>query len=232
LPWRRTGGLVKRAVAVSATVVAAFWIYTAVTQLTQPHPVPPTVASIASHVAIRTAIVLALVAVLLRSSGETIGSLGFSIDGIWRFVARTLLLSVGLFILSNVILVPIFSALLGKGGSVPIAGLFRDRRDLPFWIFSAVVGGGFGEELARAFALTRFEKLFGRAGLAGAFVVDSLVFGSGHLYQGPASAAGTVVTGMVLAWIFLKRRRVIDAMAVHAVFDLMGIAAGYMLYGR
>jgi membrane protease YdiL (CAAX protease family) len=39
-------------------------------------------------------------------------------------------------------------------------------------------------------------------------------------------------TGLLLGLIFLQRRRVIDAMAVHALFDLMGIAAAYALYAR
>ncbi len=35
-----------------------------------------------------------------------------------------------------------------------------------------------------------------------------------------------------MAFIYLRRRRVMDAMLVHAAFDLLGIAAAYALYGR
>ena len=100
------------------------------------------------------------------------------------------------------------------------------------WIFSAIVGGGFAEELWRAFVLTRFDALFGRKGVVFALIADSLVFGLGHLYQGPASALTTVFTGALLALIFLWKRRVIDAMVVHALFDLAGIAVAYALYAR
>lgn len=223
----------KQALVVSAAIIAAWWAYAAVSQILRPHPMPETVAAIALNVTIRTSIVLAIVYALMRWSGETLASLGFGIDGAWRFALRTLWMSIALFIVSNVVLSSIFGKVFGAGnGAPPIAPLFRDRADIPFWVYSAIVGGGFGEELARAFVLTRFEKLFGRGGLVAALVVDSLVFGCGHLYQGRASAAATVFTGLILALIFLRRRRVIDAMAVHATFDLLGIAAGYAIYAR
>src|SRR5262249_51644010 len=101
----------------------------------------------------------------------------------------------------------------------------------PMWFASAIVGGGYGEELGRAFVLTRFEKAFGRPGLVIALVVDTIVFGIGHLYQGPSSAIIAGCSGLALAFIFLWRRRVIDAMAVHALFDLMGIAVAFAVYG-
>src|SRR5262245_30945403 len=66
-----------------------------------------------------------------------------------------------------------------------------------------VVGGGFNEELVRAFILTRFEQAFGQWGLALAIVVDSIEFGIGHLYQGIAGAAVTGLTGLLYALIFL-----------------------------
>ena len=221
----------KNALAVSGAIVAAWWVYSAVTQLLHPHPMPDSVAAIAVNVTIRTSIVLAIVYALLRWNGETLGSLGFRIDSAWRFALRTLWMSIALFIVSNVVLNTMFGKLFGASdGAPPIASLFRDRADVPIWIYCAVVGGGFGEELARSFVLTRYEKLFGRGGLVAALVVDSLVFGGGHLYQGRASAASTACTGLILALIFLRRKRVIDAMAVHATFDLLGIAAGYALY--
>ena len=98
------------------------------------------------------------------------------------------------------------------------------------WIFLAVVGGGFTEELIRAFILTRFERALGLIGLAVAVAVDSIVFGVGHLYQGVTGAGSIGVTGVLFALIFLKRRRVADSMVVHAVFDLFGILLAYLLY--
>jgi membrane protease YdiL (CAAX protease family) len=221
----------KRALHVSVAVVVLYWVFYAARQLLREHQPPTSVSAIAINVCIRTVIVVGLTWPLLRLCGESIHDLGVDPRPTGRFLARTSLLAVAMFAITNFGLNTIFTALLGRG-EPPIAALFRDPHDAPLWIFCAIVGGGFAEELTRAFVLTRFEKLLGRTGLIAALVVDSIIFGLGHLYQGHASAASSALTGVMCALIFLQRRRVIDAMAVHALFDLMGIAAGYALYAR
>lgn len=222
----------KQALRVSFGVVALYLVLDAARQLFREHHMPAGVGSIALDVTIRTVVVVGLVWLLLRSSGESFRDLGFATGPIGRFVLRSSLLALGLFVVTNFVLNTVFAALVGRGESPPIAELFRDPHDAPLWIYCAVVGGGFAEELTRAFVVTRFEKVLGRPGLIFAVVVHSIVFGLGHLYQGNASAMSSAFTGLFLALIFLHRRRVIDAMAVHALFDLMGIAAGYALYAR
>jgi membrane protease YdiL (CAAX protease family) len=222
----------KRAQYVSVAVIAIYWVGFAASRLLRSDHTRHSVTAIAANVCVRAAIVTGLVWILMRANGESLRDLGFARDGTGRFLLRTGLLAAGLFAVSNIVLNNAFSAFLGHGSSPPIAELFRDPHQAPYWIFSAIIGGGFAEELGRAFVLTRFEKAFGRPGLIFAVVADSLVFGLGHLYQGNSSALTTVFTGAILALIFLQRRRVIDAMVVHALFDLMGIAAAYALYAR
>lgn len=222
----------KRALAVSVGLIAVYWVGFAAIRALRPHHAPNGVSSIALNVSVRSVIVVVLVWILMRANGESVRELGFARDGSGRLLLRSGLLAVGMFVIANIVLNNLFSTLLGSGQARPIAELFRSLHDLPYWIFSAIVGGGIAEELLRAFVLTRFDKLFGRVGLAFALVADSIVFGLGHLYQGNASALTSGVTGLLLGLIFLQRRRVIDAMAVHAVFDLMGIAAAYALYAR
>jgi membrane protease YdiL (CAAX protease family) len=222
----------KRGLAVSVAVIVLYWAGFAVFRVMRVPHAPSGVPSIALNVCIRSVIVIGLVWLLLRSSGESIRELGFARDGTGRFLIRSGLLAAGLFVVANVVLNNVFSRILGGGETPPVAALFRDPSEAPYWIFSAIVGGGIAEELLRAFVLTRFCKFFGHAGLAVALVVDSIVFGLGHVYQGNASALTSGVTGLLLGLIFLQRRRVIDAMAVHALFDLMGIAAAYALYAR
>ena len=216
----------------SVGVIVLYWVGFAASRLVRPHHPPDGVTAIALNVCVRAAIVTSLVWMLMRASGESLRDLGFTRDGTGRFLLRVGGLAAGLFVVANVGLNNVFSTLLGTGQAPPIAALFRDPHEAPYWIFSAIVGGGFAEELGRAFVLTRFEKLLGRSGLILAFVLDSIVFGLGHLYQGNASAVTSGFTGAILALIFLQRRRVIDAMAVHSLFDLMGIATAYALYAR
>jgi membrane protease YdiL (CAAX protease family) len=222
----------RRALQVSVGVIVLYWVFFAAKHLLQEPHMPDSVAAIALSVSVRVFIVAGLAWILMRASGESLRDLGFAHEGAGLFMLRSTLLAMGLFVVTNVVLNSLFGALLGRGGAPPIAALFRDPRDAPLWIYCAIVGGGIAEELARAFVLTRFDRLFGRSGLIVALVSDSAVFGLGHLYQGRASALSTAVTGALLGLVFLWRRRVIDAMAVHTLFDLMGIAAAYALYAR
>lgn len=222
----------RRALQATAGGIGLYWVYDAAKHLLLPHPMPAGVAVIALDVSVRTVVVTGLAWFLMRASGESLRDLGFARDATWRFLLRSGLLAAGLFVVTNVLLNTLFAALFGRGEAPPIAQLFRNPFEAPLWIYCAVVGGGFAEELTRAFVLTRFDRLFGRPGLVAALIVDSAVFGLGHLYQGNTSAVSAGFTGMICALIFLQRRRVIDAMAVHALFDLMGIAAAYALYAR
>jgi membrane protease YdiL (CAAX protease family) len=169
---------------------------------------------------------------LLRWSGERFAGLGLDLRSLARSILPGLAVALVLFVVVNaginVALGPVFDEPTDRR----IRTLFRDPREAPWWIGTAIVGGGFAEELGRAFALTRFERLLGRAGLVAALLVDAAVFGLGHLYQGRAAAISSALTGLALAGVFLWRRRVTDAMAAHAWFDLLGIAAAYALYGR
>ena len=86
------------------------------------------------------------------------------------------------------------------------------------------------EEGMRVFGLTRFEKVFGRPGLATAAVVGSIVFGINHLYQGVDSAIGTGVQALLFILIYPRRRRTLEAVAAHAVYDIIGITIAYVIY--
>jgi membrane protease YdiL (CAAX protease family) len=222
----------RRVLWVSIAVIVTYWAVSAARHLMGSNPMPESVIAIALRVSIRAAIVLGVVWFLLRRNGERLADLGLELDLSMRGIVTLVLASAGMFFVANVVLGGVFSAVWGSGGPPPIQTLFRDPRDAPAWIFSAIVGGGFAEELERAFILTRFEKAFGRSGLVVAVIADSAVFGLGHLYQGRGSAMSSGCTGLMLALIFLRRRRVADAMVVHALFDLFGIAAAYALYAR
>src|SRR5262249_1861828 len=131
----------------------------------------------------------------------------------------------------NAILGPLVSAFAGKSNEAPaVAALFRDPREAPQWIFAALVGGGFVEELERAFVLSRFEWALGQAGLLFALVVDSAAFDLGHLYQGVTGAITTAITGLLLGLIYMRRRKAADAAVAHACYALIGVAIAYAMF--
>jgi len=217
-------------------VIVAHWIGFTAWQMLRADAsrVPASVAELALRVAIRAALVTLVAWGLLRLDGDSLAGLGVTLARFGRTLGRGALGAVALFAVTTFIVNPVVGLLVGAPGgtSTALRGLFQDRRDAPYWVLCAILGGGFAEELERAFVLTRCERLFGKGGLVAAVLVGSLVFGTGHLYQGVSGAISAGITGALLALVFLRRRRAIDAMVVHAGFDLIGIAVAYGLYAR
>jgi len=217
-------------------VIVAHWIGFTAWQLLRADTsrVPGSVAELALRVALRATLVSLVAWGLLRLDGESIAGLGVTFSDFGSTLVRGALGALALFAVTTFVVNPVVGLLVGAPGgtSTALRGLFRDPGDAPYWILCAILGGGFAEEFERAFVLTRCERLFGRGGLIAAIVAGSLVFGTGHLYQGVAGAISTAITGALLALVYLRRRRAIDAMVVHAGFDLLGIAAAYTLYAR
>jgi membrane protease YdiL (CAAX protease family) len=235
-PWSRGGRMKRIASLLSIAVILIYWLYSAGAVFLRAGEAgqPNSVSQLALFVCIKTVIVVGVIWPLLRVSGERFADLGFGLRLVGRSLLRGTLLAVVLFVLVNLVVGALLSAVgLGGGGTSPtVTALFRDPREAPLWVFCAVVGGGFNEELVRAFILTRFEHVFGRRGLIFAIVVDSITFGLGHLYQGVSGAVLTGFSGVLYALILLQRRRVADAMVAHAGFDLLGVAGAYTLYGQ
>jgi membrane protease YdiL (CAAX protease family) len=219
--------------ALSIAVILASWVYSTASNLLRGGDavLPTRVAVLALFVCLKTAVAVGIIWPPLRAGGERLADLGFGLHALRRALLRGLLLAVGLFVITQLLGSLLAAFGLGGTGTAPaVRALFRDPREAPLWVFCAVVGGGFSEELVRAFALTRFEKVFDRGGLVFAVVVDSAVFGLAHSYQGVSGAVLTGLGGVLFALIFLHRRRAADAMVAHAVFDLIGVAGAYALY--
>ena len=221
------------ALPMSLLLIVAFWstsIWTQLLRSSGPASLPASVGMLAVYVFVKTVLAVAIVGALLYANDERFASLGVAGPFLKAAVVRGPLVAAGVFLFTNVLVGGVLKALGAPGRPESLPGLFRDPREAPLWVFIAVVGGGFTEELIRAFVLTRFERALGRPGLVAALVVDTAVFGLGHLYQGVTGAVQAGASGLLFALVFLKRRRAADAMAVHAFYDLLGIAAAYALY--
>lgn len=215
-------------------IIVGYWTYSIWTQLLRPGAgqMPDSVREIAVFVSIKTVIAVAAIWFLLRANGERVAELGLGAGLLVRSLLRGSLLAIGLFVLVNVLVGSLLASFASGGRSDSIGVLFTDPAQAPLWIFAGIVGGGFTEELIRSFILTRFDKAFSRFGLVFAVLADSIVFGIGHSYQGSNGMVESGLLGLLFALIFLRRRRVSDAMVAHAGFDLLGIAAAYALYSH
>jgi len=217
---------------VSVLLIVAYWAFSVWAQLFRAGgaAVPGSVLAIAALVSVKTALAVSVVWTLLDANGERIANLGLTGPSLKAAFVWGPLLAAGVFVSVNVVLGSVLRALGTPPRPEALSALFRDPREAPLWVFLAIVGGGFTEELIRAFVLTRFEHALGRIGLTVAVVVDSAIFGLGHLYQGVTAVIQSGITGLLFALIFLKRRRAADSMVVHALFDLFGIALAYLRY--
>jgi membrane protease YdiL (CAAX protease family) len=217
----------------SVLLIAAYWTFSVWAQLYRaggPATLPGSVGALAAYVGVKTALVVAVIWALLYANEERLAGLGFTSPSLKAALVWGPLIAAGVFVSVNVVLGSVLRALGAPARPEALAALFRDPREAPLWVFLAIVGGGFTEELIRAFVLTRFERALGRIGLVVVVVVDSAIFGLGHLYQGVTAAVQSGITGLLFALIFLKRRRAADSMVVHAIFDLFGVALAYFLY--
>ena len=91
------------------------------------------------------------------------------------------------------------------------------------WIAFVVVAASAGiceEFLYRGYALTVLSTLTGSV-VAGT-VLSSLAFGLGHAYQGRAGMAGTTITGVLYAIVFLATGSLYPCMIGHFVQDIVG----------
>jgi membrane protease YdiL (CAAX protease family) len=224
------------ALSLSIGIILAYWLYSAgIALFRSGEPFAPAgVGQLALFVCVKTAVVVGVIVPLLRMNGERLTDLGFDLRALRLACFRGCLLGVGIFLIAHVLVNSLLAAVGvgGTGTSSSVRALFHDPREAPLWVFCAIVGGGFSEELVRAFILNRFEQAFGTWGLALAVVVDCVEFGAGHLYQGATSAVTAGLSAVLFALVYLHRRRVADAMVAHAAFDLLGVAAAYALYGR
>jgi membrane protease YdiL (CAAX protease family) len=179
---------------------------------------------------------LALLWVLAR--GETLADFGLIVPKRWL---RTILQGLAVFaviLVYDIALSPILKSVIGQLTHTStqlaeqhFAGL-KGRMDLflfliPFvWIF-----GAFGEEiLYRGLIMTRLAQLMGstRGAWIGALVIQALLFGLGHAYQGPAGMADIAVIGLIYgAGTLVWGRNLWPAMIAHGVLDTFGF---FMMY--
>jgi membrane protease YdiL (CAAX protease family) len=179
------------------------------------------VSDLVRYTAVFILVETALVWALLRGSGECLADLGLSIAAI-RDASRTQQVYGAAVLL--MMTQPFIAAIFALTGIDPGRNSFlgsMTTENLPAWVLLSVFGGGFREELERAFCLTRFERGFGTPGLVVAMVVDAVLFGRGHWNQGTIGMISAAVMGLGYSLVFLRRRRVADAMIAHAFMDLM-----------
>lgn len=93
------------------------------------------------------------------------------------------------------------------------------------WISAAL-----GEELFfRGYVLNNLSKFFSKwkAGNVFALLITSMIFSSGHIYQGISGVLTTLLIGLLLGGIYLKYRSLKVVVLLHAIIDTTSLTLLY-----
>jgi membrane protease YdiL (CAAX protease family) len=166
-----------------------------------------------------TLVLTGLIAVALRARGERPLQVFLGSRPRWREVRLGVALVPAVFAGTAAVLVLLrwWVPDMHNVSTNPFGALIRTPADAVIMAAVAIMGGGFKEELQRAFILHRFDQHLGGARIG--LVAYSLLFGAGHLMQGWDVGVITALLGLAWGMVFLWRRSALAPMVSHAGFN-------------
>lgn len=172
---------------------------------------------------IDTAIVTWLAAFFLRLRGESAREVFLGRRSRLREVALGLALVPVVFavVVAAAYSIQTFTPWLRNVPTNPLEALLSDPWRVAIMLVVVSFGGGFREEVQRAFILHRFEQHLGGAVVG--LVVFSTAFGLGHLLQGYDAAILTGLLGILWGIVYLRRRSIVAPFVSHAVFNILQV---------
>jgi membrane protease YdiL (CAAX protease family) len=186
---------------------------------------------LSTYLLLESAITFLILALLMKVHRESPKNLGLR----WRDWKRHL--SIGLVLVPFLFLINGIVALLFREY---LPGLYSEHNpllegiqtpsQLVLFIFSALVAGGFKEEIQRAFILNRFQTYLGGAWIG--LLLWSLAFGAGHYAQGVQGIVIASLYGFLFGVIYLLSGSLIAPITAHAVYDTVAILLFWFLPGQ
>lgn len=155
------------------------------------------------------------------------------------FAQRVRLAHVGLAVvgvialqLSGMVISPVLETLLGEGRDLQrFSGIEGSLGTLLSLVLLSWTVAAFGEEIAfRNVMMRSLQSLFGggRGAVAAALVIQALVFGFIHIYQGPAGVIGSTISGLVFGGLVIAGRGAIwPAALAHGANNTIGLSILY-----
>jgi uncharacterized protein len=202
-------------------------------------PVPDAYAP-ALHVAVVAVLMLAVVALRTRNTvprGERRAYVGLVHAAPWRELLMGMLFAAVLYLVATAALLPL--VLLGGKALEASAETKRAalhelaRMALPVRLGLALLAGVYEEIVFRGFLLGRLMGglatlsgvLTKRAATRVAIVLSAILFAVGHAYQGPVGMVQTLVVGVLLGWLRVRRASLFAPIGSHLTIDLVGMVA-------
>lgn len=180
-------------------------------------------------------IMIVVILLLLRHlCGERIRDLNLRAGKWWKDV----IVGIGLSVLTLASLILLSNPINSMFPSEPQSGMgdfFSEMVENP-WLFAMItgpmliIGAGVFEELTRVFLLTRLWNISSKKAWKWITVILSAVlFGLGHMYQGPAGVMMTGISGLIMASYYLLYGRVASMMVAHYLHDALQFAMIYII---
>lgn len=160
---------------------------------------------------------------------DSLQSLGFRIDELWRDIATGIGLGAGFLILRS-LTQPMLNGLFApRPPNEEILQLIYSVSSntwlLILWLGPVVwIGIAAFEELWRCFVLRRFWNVF--SSIAGQWMVligVSTLIGLAHGYQGPAAIISIGFKSILMGWYFMATGRIRPLIVAHAIYDSVQI---------
>ena len=182
------------------------------------------VKTLSGFLLLESLIALLILIVILKTRREKIAVLGFCWRR-WKTHTAMGLALVPLLFLMNGLVALFFRTYLPQYylEDNPLVQVIRTPQQLALLIFSALVAGGFKEELQRAFILTRFRMYLGGSGLG--LVLWSICFGMGHYVQGVQGIVTAGLYGFVFGILYLQSGSLIGPIIAHSAYDSLALLA-------
>ena len=99
----------------------------------------------------------------------------------------------------------------------PLQNLIQTPGQALVLVVVATIGGGFREEIQRAFIIHRFEQHLG--GAYAGLIIYSLIFGIGHSLQGWDAVLTTALLGAFWGYVYIVRRTIVAPVVSHSGFN-------------
>jgi membrane protease YdiL (CAAX protease family) len=174
--------------------------------------------------AVRGALLIALLLVLLRADGQPVAALGIVRQGALRELVAASWMTAGAFGVQIAGAIPI--GLVGMATGImqreasqrtEALGAIAGQGSIAEFIAAVVVAAAFEELAFRGFLMPRLRVVTGSWPWAVAAV--SVVFGLGHVYEGALAVAQTALLGVYFSAMMLLRRRLLGPTVAHAAFN-------------
>jgi membrane protease YdiL (CAAX protease family) len=97
------------------------------------------------------------------------------------------------------------------------------KKEKKVWALTALTAGITEELLFRGFLFFLMTALFPGLNIFIILGISTLIFGIGHLYQGPAEAVKPMILGLLFGLFYISFGTILPCIILHAMQDLCGV---------